>query len=299
MSECPITLFTPTYNRADKLPRLRESLLSQTILSFEWLIVDDGSTDDTDRIVRSWMASAPFEIRYIRQRSRGKHVAHNRAAVEACGQYFLCVDSDDWLEPDAVETILADLAPLDESEGLIYPKLFAGHASSEQPWLAQSVDRIELADMRMRYGLVLETAIVFKTNVLRRHPFPVVAGEKYMPEESAYYDFIAPELFKVSPHAFYRCEYLRDGLTSNRWSNWASNPNGTRLALQKRYETAKRYSSPLSIREKISAVAGIESLNLALGRAPFFATPGSRIFSFSVLPLAAALCRKRFGDTNR
>lgn len=218
MGNALLTIFTPTYNRINELERLYASLISQTDFRFEWLIVDDGSTDDTENMVISWLDTSPFPIRYIKQPNSGKHVAHNLGAAEASGEYFICVDSDDWLEPNAVETILHDITALDTEEGLLYPKLFAAQTALDT-WFPDGADKIELADMRMKYGLVIETAIVFNTDVLRRHPFPVVQGERFIPEGSAYYDFVAPELFCVHNEPFYRCEYLEEGLTKNIWKN--------------------------------------------------------------------------------
>lgn len=287
-----ITVFTPTFNRKSELERLYLSLISQTDLRFEWLIVDDGSTDGTEKMVVSWIDASPFPIRYIKQVNSGKHVAHNHGAAEASGEYFICVDSDDWLEPNAIETILFDSSVLDTKEGLLYPKLFTGQTALDM-WFPRGVGKIELSDMRMKYGLVIETAIVFNTEVLRGHPFPVVAGEHYIPEGSAYYDFRAPESFVVRKEPFYRCEYLDEGLTRNIWKNWLYNPIGTRMALVKRYKAAGRYKGVRSLREKVSAIAGIESLNMECGERIFEACPAT-VLRFAVLPVAKYLKIKRY-----
>lgn len=276
MGNTLLTIFTPTYNRINELERLYSSLISQTDFRFEWLIVDDGSTDDTENMVVSWLDTSPFPIRYIKQPNSGKHVAHNHGATEASGEYFICVDSDDWLEPNAVETILHDITALDT-------------------WFPDGADKIELADMRMKYGLVIETAIVFNTDVLRRHPFPVVQGERFIPEGSAYYDFVAPELFCVHNEPFYRCEYLEEGLTKNIWKNWLGSPVGTRMALVKRHESARRYSSVRALRERISALVGIESLNMAVAEPVFSRIDSNRVLALLVFPLSALVERRRFG----
>src|SRR5579872_2682653 len=97
------TVFTPTYNRASTLPRVYESLKAQTFRGFEWLIVDDGSTDSTREIVEKWQAE--FPIRYIYQRNQGKPAAYNRAVAEARGELFLFIDSDDACLPEALERL--------------------------------------------------------------------------------------------------------------------------------------------------------------------------------------------------
>ncbi len=291
-----LTVFTPAYNRADTLRRLYNSLLDQTEGGFEWLVVDDGSTDGTGKLVQGWAGESPFPVRYFYQGNSGKHVAHNLGAREATGRYFLCLDSDDWLRPDAIATIGRDVQALDAEAGLLYPKLFAAqNALDTSAWFPAGTEVVELSDMRMRYGLVIETAIVFRTEVLRRHPFPTIEGERYIPEESAYFDFRAPELFHVHPDCFYRCEYLDEGLTKNIWSNWCHNPKGTKYALRKRYEIACRYRGARALREKVSAVCGIESLNLALGIDSSDGVPGSLAMQLVLLPLSERLNKKRFG----
>lgn len=291
--EILLTVFTPTYNRQKELTKLYATLCRQTDLRFEWIIVDDGSTDSTKCAVEQWAASSRFPIRYFWQKNSGKHVAHNLGAREARGCLFICVDSDDWLDADAVETILSDAAALDTEEGLLYPRLFAEQRALDT-WFPEDAEVIELSDMRIKYGLVVETAIVFKTAVLRRHPFPVVPGETYIPEGSAYFDYRDPELFRVFNYPFYRCEYLDSGLTKNIWRNWLHNPKGTVIALRKRYAAALRSTGWQSLKSRISAIAGIESLNIARGVNPFESLGDITFLGVVVLPLSAVLSHKRF-----
>ncbi len=95
------TVFTATFNRAHVLHRVYHSLRAQTFRDFEWLVVDDGSTDGTGALVEAWRAEADFPIRYRYQENRGKHVACNRAVAEARGRFFLTLDSDDACVPQA------------------------------------------------------------------------------------------------------------------------------------------------------------------------------------------------------
>lgn len=96
------TVFSPTYNRAHTLHRVYESLVAQTFRDFEWLVIDDGSTDETRSLIEPWRDEANFPIRYIYQENQGKHVAHNRAIEEAKGELFLTLDSDDGCVPEAL-----------------------------------------------------------------------------------------------------------------------------------------------------------------------------------------------------
>lgn len=106
MENIKLTVFTPTYNRQKLLKNLYKSLCMQSDLNFKWLIVDDGSTDETKDMVERWKEISPFEIRYFYQENGGKHVARNRAVGECDTEVFFTVDSDDILTSDAVKIIL-------------------------------------------------------------------------------------------------------------------------------------------------------------------------------------------------
>jgi glycosyltransferase involved in cell wall biosynthesis len=99
------TVFTATYNRAHTIDRVYNSLRAQTLRDFEWLVIDDGSTDNTAQAIATWAKTAAFPIRYIRQDHAGKHFAHNRAAREARGELFVTLDSDDACAPETLERI--------------------------------------------------------------------------------------------------------------------------------------------------------------------------------------------------
>lgn len=101
-----LTIFTPAYNRAGTLPRLFESLARQSEIDFEWLVVDDGSTDDTHSVVATCVGEAPFPVRYLYQPNGGKHAAINAGVRAARGELFWTVDSDDWLAGDVVARML-------------------------------------------------------------------------------------------------------------------------------------------------------------------------------------------------
>ncbi|MBO5889770.1 MAG: glycosyltransferase family 2 protein, partial [Clostridia bacterium] len=102
-----ITIFTPTYNRCDLLMKLYESIKNQTVKDIEWIIVDDGSSDDTPNIIDNLIKEEnEFEIKYFYKENHGRHTAINRGVEEASGEYFMLVDSDDFLPSNAVENIL-------------------------------------------------------------------------------------------------------------------------------------------------------------------------------------------------
>lgn len=114
--ECTFTVFTPTYNRKNTITRVYNSLTAQTYRDFEWLIIDDGSTDNTSELVKQWQTQANFTIRYIYQNNRGKHIAYNLAAKKAKGKFLICLDSDDACIPEALARFKYHWDTIDERE---------------------------------------------------------------------------------------------------------------------------------------------------------------------------------------
>ncbi len=121
-----ITIITPTFNRAHTLPRLYESLKQQSEKSFEWLVVDDGSTDSTEDLLSAYSGEGVLKLRVVRQENGGKHVAVNTGVLHATGDWIFIVDSDDMLTPGAVGRITRDIAAHASRMlvGLCYRKAF-------------------------------------------------------------------------------------------------------------------------------------------------------------------------------
>lgn len=297
MSSRSLTIFTPAYNRASLLPRLYDSLLSQTSHDFEWLVVDDGSSDGTRELVEAWASDDgnPFEIRYFYQENSGKHVAQNRAVREARGELFICVDSDDWLTSDAVSTMLG--TKLREFEaGVIFPKLlFEKGKLRETPWFPNGADLIELADMRFEFGLGIETALLFRTNLLAAHPSPVEEGEHFMSEDLVYLSFPRGTRFRISSAGFYECEYLDDGLTHNLFSHWISCPLGAAALFVMRYEVAGRYRLSRRLPAQVKALMNLSALRIALGEGALLGSP-NRFMSALLIPASAVFSKVRYRE---
>ena len=212
-----VTVFTPTYNRAHTLAPLYHSLCEQTFLDFEWLIVDDGSTDDTESLIAGWIRDHnEFSIRYYKQPNAGKHTAINRGVSLANGELFFIVDSDDRLPPDALEQIDAVENTIKNKSG------FAGVCGVKGYFDGRTVGASfdgQILDIttseREKYGVTGDKAEVFYTDILREYPFPVIKGEKFM-TEAVVWDRIAHDGYKLRffNEIVYLCEYRDDGLTA-------------------------------------------------------------------------------------
>jgi glycosyltransferase involved in cell wall biosynthesis len=180
------TVFTPTYNRAATLPRVYESLKAQTFRDFEWLIVDDGSTDNTREVIEKWQAEAKFPIRYFYQLNQGKPTAYNRAVPEARGELFLFIDSDDACFPQALERLKChwDNIPAGQRDKFSAVTVLCqdqhGQLSGEK--FPQDILDSDSLEMYMKYRTPGEKWGFQKTAVLREFPFPALPDERFVPE---------------------------------------------------------------------------------------------------------------------
>lgn len=187
-----LTIFTPTYNRAHTLHRVFDSLRVQTLRSFEWLVIDDGSSDGTEQIIAGWTQTTDFPIRYIRQRHAGKHVAHNRALKEARGQFFACLDSDDALPEDSLERLVTlwHTIPLHEraqfySVGGLCRDQWGGIVGTHFPTEPYDAD---LREMKFVHDVRGEKWILALTDIMRRYPFPEISETDFIPEGLVWLD---------------------------------------------------------------------------------------------------------------
>ena len=217
-----ISILTPTYNRGKLLLPLYDSLKNLTFKDFEWLIVDDGSEDDTEQYALSWIAhnieNAEFPIRYIKKSNGGKHTAINRGVREASGELILILDSDDTLPEDSLATIAQYYEQCKGYKdcagvcGLMahHDGQLIGTGFPKEP-MYESALQFRYAEKGNVTGDLLE---VYKTSVMREFPFPEIENEKFCPE-SLVWNRIANKykLFCFNKVVYYR-DYLDGGLTS-------------------------------------------------------------------------------------
>ncbi|HJG39973.1 MAG TPA: glycosyltransferase family 2 protein [Staphylococcus saprophyticus] len=226
-------IVTPTYNRAKELCILYKTLKSQTCLDFKWLVVDDGSTDETPLLIAKFQEDSCVAIDYLKKDNGGKHTAYN-LALDYMSKIdcHIVVDSDDWLAMDAVEKILQDLEKTSNKEiGIVYPKY--GRDSSPQ-WLSDNVKYVSIPDIKLKYGLSIETAIVIKNLFIGQLRLPSFEGEKFLSEEIFYIRLSEFGKFLPLNRRIYFFEYLEHGLTNNLFHLWKKNPKSTYLLFKER-----------------------------------------------------------------
>ena len=227
-----ITVFTPTFNRAYTLPQLYASLTRQTDPDFEWVVVDDGSTDATQELIASFDAEQKITIRYLKCKNGGKHRAINQGVQVAEGELFFIVDSDDYLADNAIEIIKIQWTKVrdhDYLSGICFRCLNykTGQVIGE-PFPAEvfESDHIEIAH---RYGVFGDKAEVFRTEVLRQFPFPDIPGENFVPEALVWCRMAQQYKIQFIDRGIYYCDYLPDGLSRKFSVNLLKNASGFRL----------------------------------------------------------------------
>lgn len=244
MAEKTLTVFTPAYNRAHTIGRTYESLCRQTCQDFEWLIVDDGSTDHTRELVESWIQEEKISIRYIYQENQGMHGAHNTAYRNITTELNTCIDSDDYMPDDAVEKICsfwkkhgsdryAGLIGLDQTEdGKIIGTSFP-----------ESMKETTLSEFYQQGGKG-DKKLVYRTDVIRKYPeYPLFEGEKYVSLAYKYLLIDQDYMLLVLNKSLVVVEYQEDGSSMNMFKQYWNNPKGFSFIrkVEMRYErTLKR-----------------------------------------------------------
>lgn len=240
-----VTVFTPAYNRGGYLKRLYDSLLCQSNQDFEWLIVDDGSTDDTPSVVAALSAEGKLNIRYHKKENGGKHTAYNQALELAAGDWFICVDADDMLAPEAVQDLLDATAELPDNMGIAaYKSDRTGKQLSEV--FPEVVTTCKISEISLKWGCNGEFTFVFPTKIAKKYPFPVFPGEKFV-GENVIYDRIEQECsVRLLPKVLTICEYLEDGYSQNFSNLLKKNPSGFCVYFMQRVDVAYSVSYRLS-----------------------------------------------------
>ncbi len=226
-----LTILTPMYNRRPTLPRLYESLCAQTRLDFEWLVIDDGSTDDTAAWLQSCQArTSAFAVRSLSQANGGKHVALNTGVRAARGDWIFIVDSDDCLTPDAVECLMGAVAQASQAPRLV-PGVCFRRADPQGRLMGLPCEDVPspFVGTPSQVGRMVrgDLAYAFRRDVMADLPFPVIPGERFVPELYIWNQIgDRGAVWFYLRQAIYVCEYLDDGYTRNFQAHLRRNPGG-------------------------------------------------------------------------
>ena len=246
-----ITVFTPTYNRASLLPVLYKSLCEQDFKDFEWLIVDDGSEDNTKEVVRSFIDDNKITISYYKKENGGKHRAVNYGVQRANGELFFIVDSDDKLPLNSLSLVNEQYQYIKDNDN------FAGLCGLKAYFNGDLLpgntdfDILECRGMDYCYKLPNNAngdiaEIVAKTSVMKLYPFPEFEGEKFCAESAIWNPICDKYMFRYFSKVIYLCEFLEDGLSANSLRSRMKNP----LSAMQIYKDLCLFEVPLSVKIK-------------------------------------------------
>lgn len=227
-AEIILTVFTPTYNRAHTLLRTYESLCRQSCKNFIWLIVDDGSTDNSAELVRDWQSrDNGFDIQYIYKENGGMHTAHNVAYANIRTELNTCIDSDDVLAKGAVEKILNKWTEIKDMD-------YAGIVGLDADFNGNIIGRAfpnNLTETTLSgyyaAGGKGDKKLVYRTDIINTYPeYPVFEGEKYV--SLAYKYLLIDQKYKLAVLNKVLCnvEYQPDGSSNNMFRQYLKNPKG-------------------------------------------------------------------------
>jgi len=223
-----ITILTPTYNREKTLNIAYKSLLKQTDKDFEWLVIDDGSKDDTKELIQKFINENKIPIRYYYKKNGGKHTALNFGTKKAKGDLILILDSDDYLSKDAVKLVnkywkkysnnpkICGMTFLRKLKNPFYKeKLFDECVSN-------------MIDFKYNNGILADMCEVMRKDILLEYPYPTFENERFLSEVIVTGEIAKKYDTAYIPIEIYYTEYLEDGLSKNWFNLVVNNPNGAR-----------------------------------------------------------------------
>ncbi|WP_379967850.1 glycosyltransferase family A protein [Epilithonimonas sp. UC225_85] len=268
-----LTIFTPTYNRAYTLPKLYESLVNQTSRKFIWLIVDDGSSDDTKDLVQKFQGENMIEIQYIFQENKGKHFAVNKGLKNTKTEFFSVIDSDDFLADNAVAEIelLSNKIKNDhQTAGFTFIRFsekteFDKEKYGQKEWLVSG---------RAEYDWEFpgEMTYCFKTEIHKQFLFPEFEGEKFCPESLVFRRIERKYKILFTDKVLAFGDYLADGLMSNYYQLLIKNPKSSLLNIKERFQDSLSEKEKLDLAKNywdIASKSGSSFREKFFGISPF------------------------------
>lgn len=225
-----VTVLTPTYNRQKNLNNLFKSLQNQSSFNFVWVVVDDGSQDDTEVLVKDFFQKAKFHVTYLKKENGGKHTALNVGINKIETSLTIIVDSDDILLPNAIEVIEHYYKKYEEEKNLGVLSFLRCKSNGTAIIKAPQDEFIgSYVQTRIRGNLPGDMAEVFFTNVLKQFPFPEFENEKFLSEDIVWIQIGEKYKTIFINKPIYQCEYLEGGLTANDKPMKFSSPLGSMM----------------------------------------------------------------------
>lgn len=250
------TILTPTYNRGELLYRVYESLKKQTFKSFEWIIVDDGSIDNTKQVVDRLIKDGELKIKYIPKLNGGKHTAVNEGLKYAEGKLLIVLDSDDELVENALEVFYRYWDKIfDENNKIVSVSgldIYKDSGNIVGDKFEQDEFISDHIECKLKMNIQGDKAEVYRTDVLKQFPFPEIKGEKFVTEDIVYNQIALAGYKTIYINKPIKIiEYLEDGLTSRSYELSMNNPNG-KMIIFNQYISMKQIGIKRRIRAGFS-----------------------------------------------
>lgn len=272
-----ITILTPTYNREATLARLADSLLAQTNYNFEWLIVDDGSSDGTEEVIDRYKNKSQFPVRLKKKENGGKHTALNLGFDEAEGDWVFVVDSDDWLEASCIEKVIGLTSQAGSNVGAvsILRRFEDGTVIGDrfQENLSNYVDRIDTE-------VKGDKADLFKKSAIASFRFPVFEGENFMAESPLFIWLGMRYETHFANYPGYITEYQRAGLSSNSVTNRYRCCRSAMYVYEMQYNNLRKRKNKFKAAVNWWRFACISKKGVYESKVPLFYYPFALIFIF-------------------
>ena len=225
------TVFTPTFNRKELLEKLYKSLQKQTFKDFEWLIVDDGSTDGTKEKVEEFLSEKKLDIKYYFKENGGKQRAYNFATEKANGELFICLDSDDEYVENGLEIILKYWKKYEKNSDIAGMGYLSTYPNREI--IGSSFPEKEMISTQFeiynKYGVKGDKGLMFRTEIIKKYKFPVFEDEKFITEAVVYNRICEKYKMVYVNEKIEIKEYQEDGLTAKYNNLLLKNPKGQAL----------------------------------------------------------------------
>ena len=291
--EKKITIITPTFNREHTLNRCYESLCGQSNKDFLWLVVDDGSKDNTENLIKKFQKENNIEIEYIKKENGGKASALNLALDIINTKYCVCLDSDEYFSNDAIEIALKYLGEIENKQdicGIIALRSDENGNVLGEKQIPKSVDDIRFIDINDKYNIVSEVICFYKTKIVRKFRFPKFEAEKFVSPAYIQYEITKDYKFKVFRESIIFCKYLEDGLTKNKRNVIKKNPKGYLAVKKQSYKYSKNWIKIIKHGIMYGAVSILDKDK------DFIKTSPHKILSCVLYPVSYIIYKMRFKE---
>lgn len=235
-----LTIFTPTYNNEKHIKVLYQTLQKQTCKDFEWLIVDDGSSDNTEELVSSFQQNADFTIRYFYQENKGKYMAHYYAIQQCTTALFCCIDADIALYENIVETMLKEWNDFSSKFSIIgigMPIICRSYNDLSKVICSFFPDKVpaigRLSELTSKYGYHGESLYMFNTYILKKLTVPEIPDEKFWTESALYFPLNRNYKVHWLNVPIGESVYQQEGLSNNRLKNEINSPRLTLISYKR------------------------------------------------------------------